>query len=156
MSSIQAAERGWHIGTAVPLVLPDGSRRTVFVADMYTSRNLVGNYVLPLSLWAPHAAQLTASAIFVSLAPGISEAAARRAVTRAVAGYGRPAVDSHAAYVASAGQGGAPVLGIVYALLVLAIVIAVSGIANTLSLPVYERIREIGLLLPVLLAIAAD
>jgi putative ABC transport system permease protein len=48
--------------------------------------------------------------------------------------------------VASAGQGISTVLGIVYALLVLAIVIAVSGIANTLSLSVYERTREIGLL----------
>jgi putative ABC transport system permease protein len=38
------------------------------------------------------------------------------------------------------------VLGIVYALLVLAIVIAVSGIASTLSLAVYERTRETGLL----------
>jgi putative ABC transport system permease protein len=38
------------------------------------------------------------------------------------------------------------VLGIVYALLVLAIVIAVSGIASTLSLAIYERTRETGLL----------
>ena len=146
VSSIQAAARHWHIGSAVPLVLPDGSRRTVFVAEIYTSRNLVGNYVLPLSLWAPHAAQLTASAVFVRLTPGTSEGAAQRAITRAVAGYGRPAVDSHATFVASAGQGVSTVLGIVYALLVLAIVIAVSGITNTLSLSVYERTREIGLL----------
>ncbi|HEX9359834.1 MAG TPA: FtsX-like permease family protein, partial [Streptosporangiaceae bacterium] len=146
VSSIQAAARHWHIGSAVPLVLPDGSRRTVFVAEIYTSRNLVGDYVLPLSLWAPHTAQLTASAIFVKLAPGTAEAGAQRAITQAVASSGRPAVDSHDAFVASAGQGVSTVLGIVYALLVLAIVIAVSGIANTLSLSVYERTREIGLL----------
>jgi putative ABC transport system permease protein len=146
VSSIQAADRHWHIGSAVSLVLPDGSRRTVFVADIYTSRNLVGNYVLPLRLWAPHTAQLTASAIFVKLAPGTAEAAARQAIARAVAGSGRPAVDSHAVFVANAGRGVSTVLGIVYALLVLAIVIAVSGIANTLSLSVYERTREIGLL----------
>jgi putative ABC transport system permease protein len=127
-------------------VLADGSRWTVFVAEIYTSRNLVGDYVLPLSLWAPHTAQLTASAIFVKLAPGTAEAGAQRAITRAVASSGRPAVDSHDAFVASAGKGVSTVLGIVYALLVLAIVIAVSGIANTLSLSVYERTREIGLL----------
>jgi putative ABC transport system permease protein len=146
VSSVQAAARHWHIGSAVSLVLPDGVRRTVFVADTYTSRNLVGDYVLPLGLWAPHVAQLTGSAIFIRLVPGASEAAAQRAITRVAAGDGRPAVQGHAAFVASAGQGVSTVLGIVYALLVLAIVIAVSGIANTLSLSVYERTREIGLL----------
>ena len=97
-------------------MLPDGSRRTVFVAEIYAPGSLVGDYVLPLSLWAPHTAQLTASAIFVKLAPGTAEAAAQRAITRAVASSGRPAVDSHAAFVARAGEGVAAVLGIVYAL----------------------------------------
>ena len=113
---------------------------------IYASRNLVGDYVLPLSLWAPHTAQLTASAIFVKLAPGA------RPGCRAGGHYpgrgqlrqadrGRPR-----RFVANAGQAVSTVLAIVYALLVLAIVIAVSGITNTLSLSVYERTREIGLL----------
>jgi putative ABC transport system permease protein len=37
-------------------------------------------------------------------------------------------------------------LGLVYVMLALAIVIALMGIANTLSLSIYERIRELGLL----------
>ena len=37
-------------------------------------------------------------------------------------------------------------LGIVYVLLALAILIALMGIANTLSLSIYERTRELGLL----------
>ena len=37
-------------------------------------------------------------------------------------------------------------LGLVYALLLLAVVIAVLGIANTLALSIYERTRELGLL----------
>ncbi len=89
VSSIRAAARHWHIGSAARLVLPDGSRRTVFVAEIYTPGSLAGDYVLPLSLWAPHTAQLTASAIFVKLAPGTAEAAAQRAITRAVASSAR-------------------------------------------------------------------
>jgi putative ABC transport system permease protein len=38
------------------------------------------------------------------------------------------------------------ILGLVYVMLTLAIVIAFMGIANTLSLSVYERTRELGLL----------
>jgi putative ABC transport system permease protein len=38
------------------------------------------------------------------------------------------------------------ILGLIYVLLFLAIVIATMGIANTLSLSVYERTRELGVL----------
>ena len=146
VSSIQATDRGWRLGTPAALVLPDGTTHRVTVGAIYTSRNLVGDYVLPLPLWAPHTAQLTASAIFVKLAPGGKAAAVQAAVTRAAASYGKLTVADRATFVADAGKAVSTVLAIVYALLVLAIVIAVSGIGNTLSLSVYERTREIGLL----------
>lgn len=146
VSRVQAADRDWHVGSPVALVLPDGTTVRASVGAVYTSRNLVGDYVLPLGLWAPHTAQLTASAIFVRLAPGASEAAVSAAINRAAASYGKPTVADHATFVTDAGKSVSTFLGIVYALLVLAIVIAVSGIANTMSLSVYERTREIGLL----------
>jgi FtsX-like permease family protein len=49
-------------------------------------------------------------------------------------------------YASSAAQGVNTVLGVVYALLALAIIIALMGIANTLSLSIHERTRELGLL----------
>lgn len=146
VSQVEADDRGWHLGSRTSLVLPDGTRAQVTVGAIYTSRNLAGDTVLPLKLWAPHALQLTASVLLVKLAPGASEPAAQAAITRAVAGYGRPSVEGHAAFVAAAGKPVNTFLGLVYVLLALAIVIAVSGIANTLSLSVHERAREIGLL----------
>ena len=146
VSTFEATGRGWHLGTPVPVVLPDGTRARVTVGAIYSARSLVGDYVLPLALWAPHTVQLTASAIFARLAPGAHQATVQAAVARAAARYGRLTVASRAAFVASAGKAVAVVLAIVYALLALAIVIAVSAIGNTLSLSVYERTREIGLL----------
>jgi putative ABC transport system permease protein len=146
VSQVEADNRGWHMGSRVGLVLPDGAKASVTVGAIYTSRNLAGDTVLPISLWAPHTLQLTASEIFVKLAPGANVAAAQAAIIRDAAGYGRPTVAGHAAFVASAGKPVSTFLGLVYVLLVLAIVIAVFGIANTLSLAVYERTREIGLL----------
>jgi putative ABC transport system permease protein len=146
VSGVEANDHGWHLGSPVRLVLPDGTRASVTVAAIYAARDLVGDTVLPITLWAPHALQLTASAIFVKLAPGASETAAQAAITRIAAGYGKPVVADHASFAASAGKPVSTFLGLVYVLLALAIVIAVSGIANTLSLSVYERTREIGLL----------
>ena len=146
VSQVEAGDRGWQLGSRTSLVLPDGTRAQATVGAIYTSRNLAGDTVLPVKLWAPHALQLTASVLFVKLAPGASEPAVQAAITRAVAGYGRPSVAGHAAFVAAAGKPVNTFLGLVYVLLVLAIVIAVSGIANTLSLSVHERTPEIGLL----------
>jgi putative ABC transport system permease protein len=146
VSQVAANDHGWHLGSPVRLVLPDGTRVGATVGAVYTSRNLVGDTVLPIRLWAPHTLQLTASMIFVKLARGASGTAVQAAITRVAAGYGKPVVAGHAAFVASAGKPVSTFLGLVYVLLALAIVIAVLGIANTLSLSVYERTREIGLL----------
>jgi putative ABC transport system permease protein len=55
-------------------------------------------------------------------------------------------VQDRQAFADAATSGLNTLLGVVYVLLALAIVIALLGIANTLSLAVHERRREIGLL----------
>src|SRR5207248_2909152 len=60
VSRVEADDRGWHLGSRTSLVLPDGTRAWVTVGAIYTSRNLAGDTVLPIKLWAPHALQLTA------------------------------------------------------------------------------------------------
>ncbi|HYV60951.1 MAG TPA: ABC transporter permease, partial [Acidimicrobiia bacterium] len=68
------------------------------------------------------------------------------AVQRTVDRYGAPDVEDRGEYTSSLSQGVDMMLGIVYVLLGLAILIALMGIANTLSLSIYERTRELGLL----------
>jgi putative ABC transport system permease protein len=146
VSQHEASNRGWHLGTALPATMPDGAAIQLSVGAIYTSRDLTGDYVVPLGLWTAHNRQVVDSVVFVKLAPGTDLGSAKAAVTTASAAYGQPTVSDRAAFVASAGQGVSFVLGIVYVLLALAILIAVLGIANTLSLAIHERTREIGLL----------
>lgn len=146
VSQAEAAKRGWHTGSSVPVVLPDGTRQRLRVGALYSSRVLTGDYLLPQALWAPHALQTLDAEIYVALPKGVAVGPELAAVRHAAASYGQPAVQDRATYLAKAGSSINVVLGIVYVLLALAIAIAVLGIANTLSLAVHERTREIGLL----------
>ncbi|HWD09751.1 MAG TPA: FtsX-like permease family protein [Actinomycetota bacterium] len=146
VSKTAASTHHWRLGSRVAVTLPDGTAQVFTVAAVYSSAALVGDYVLPVSAWAPHSLQYLDAEIFVKLPPGSNPAAELAATRQAAAGYGRPAVDDRAAFLASAGSALNIALGIVYVLLALAVIIAVLGIANTLSLAVHERTREIGLL----------
>jgi len=72
--------------------------------------------------------------------------AGKAAVQRVAGRYGGPPVQDREEYVEAATEGLDQLLGLVYVMLALAILIAVAGIANTLSLSVHERARELGLL----------
>jgi putative ABC transport system permease protein len=116
------------------------------VGAIYDDEALVGELVLPEQTWAPHADQELVVAVMVRLAEGVDEAAGQRAVQAVADGHAAPDVQTRDQYIASVGEEIDQALGVVYALLLLAVVIALMGIANTLSLSVHERTRELGLL----------
>ncbi len=60
--------------------------------------------------------------------------------------YGNPEVQTRDEYAQSSARGIGMMLTLVYALLALAVVIALLGIADTLTLALHERTRELGLL----------
>jgi putative ABC transport system permease protein len=145
--SEQAAEdNGWRIGSVIPFRFSDGSEDRLAVGAIYRTRDVTGDYVLSRAAWAPHAAQDVDSLVLIKLADGVSLPDGKAAVETVAKAYGGPAVEDRDEYAASVTQGVDTMLGIVYVLLALAIVIALMGIANTLSLAVHERTRELGLL----------
>jgi putative ABC transport system permease protein len=85
--------------------------------------------------------------VFVKKAPGATAAAALAAVNKLAARYAPGStVQDQAAYKADQTQGIGKLLALIYALLALAIVIALLGIGNTLALSVFERTRELGVM----------
>jgi len=84
--------------------------------------------------------------VLVGLDAGADQGAVRTQIGTVAARYGSPKVFDRAQYRRQAAGAVNTVLGIVYVLLVLAIVIALLGIANTLSLSTYERTHELGIL----------
>jgi putative ABC transport system permease protein len=140
-----AAERGWTEGTPLELTFTDGARERVTVAAVYADTSLLGDVVVPDRLWLAHTPQPARGTVYVDLAPGADPATVRRALTPIADRYGAEVRDSAQARDAAATPFDL-ILNLVYVMLTLAIVIALLGIATTVSLGVHERRRELGLL----------
>jgi putative ABC transport system permease protein len=141
-----ADDRGWQVGRQVTVVFADGSAEKFTVGAVYDATPVIGGYLLPASAWAAHATQPLDANIYLRLAEGVDVAQAKDAVVAAARPYGAPTVQDRQEFVDARTSGVRALLNVVYVLLGLAIVIALMGIANTLSLSVYERTRELGLL----------
>jgi putative ABC transport system permease protein len=142
-----ADDHGWRVGTTLPVQFVDGTRDTFRIAVLYDHADVVGNYLVGLTAWQPHAPDGTDFLVAIKLKDGVSLGQGRAAI--------KPLVDAQAAgaHLQSrdefrkdqAGQID-QVIFFVYAMLGVAIIISLMGIANTLSLSINERTREIGLL----------
>ena len=146
VSDASAESNGWQVGDVVPLTFSDGRTDDLTIRATYETDELAGGYLLPRTVWAPHAVQDIDQMVFVSASDGTSVADAKAAVTEVADRFGGPNVEDRDEFSATMTTGVDLMLGVVYALLALAIFIALMGIANTLSLAIHERTREIGLL----------
>jgi putative ABC transport system permease protein len=146
VNATTAAEHGWQLGSTVRIGFPDGSVVPMTVGAVYSARTVVGDYLLPRAAWTAHATVDIDTTVLVGLRPGVDLAAGRAAVQRVARGYGSPAVRDRAEWADALSTGVNTMLTIVYALLALAVLIALMGIANTLSLSIHERTRELGVL----------
>ncbi|MGW4379109.1 FtsX-like permease family protein [Kitasatospora sp. NPDC004531] len=145
VSRTEAAARGWQLGTAVPMRFADGPA-TFTVRALYRGGGVTGDYLISREAWQPHRVQDSDSLVAVALRPGVGPDAGKAAIAQVADGYGNPQVQTRDEYAASAASGVDMMLSVVYALLALAVLIALLGIANTLTLAVHERVRELGLL----------
>jgi putative ABC transport system permease protein len=86
------------------------------------------------------------AAVFVMREPGADAASVKAGLTKVVQGLPTVTLKDQAEFAAEQRAGIDQALTIIYAMLGLAIVIAILGIVNTLALSVIERTREVGLL----------
>jgi putative ABC transport system permease protein len=146
VSQHTAQTNGWQVGQALSLTFADGAQQTLRVAAVYSNTSVVGDYLLSAATWALHAPQVRDSSIFVALRPGPRQSQGQAAISQLAQQFGSPVVQDRTAYITSATKTLSALVTAVYAMLTLAILIALLGIANTLSLSMHERTREIGLL----------
>ncbi|WP_433463110.1 ABC transporter permease [Spirillospora sp. CA-128828] len=146
VSKKAADDKGWRVGTTVGVTFADGASQKLTVGAVYKNTDMTGDYLVPRAVWNAHTRQPLDTKAFVDLKPGASVASARQALAALAKPYGAPDIESRDEFVAAQTEDMAGFITVVYGMLILAIVIALLGIANTLSLAVHERTRELGLL----------
>ena len=138
VSADEAKANGWTIGSSVPVTFAGGPVDFVVKAIYASGTDWVGTSFVDIDAFTAQGLDELDYRIYVS---GDANAIAAVAATDATA-----VVQDRAAVIAAMFANVDTMLGLFYAMLALAIVIALLGIANTLALSIGERTRELGLM----------
>ena len=144
-----AAERHLGVGDTLAMTFARTGEQRLPVVGLLRDADaqaLSTDYIVSLDTYARHYTENVDASIFVKTADEVRPADATTAIRAALADAPTAQLRDQAAAVAGRTQTLDRILGLVTALLLLTIVIALLGITNTLALSIIERTREIGLL----------
>jgi putative ABC transport system permease protein len=138
VSAEHAADQGWTIGSTVPATFPSGDTTFEVEAIYSGGTDWVGSMFVDLDALRANGGNELDYRVYVS--------GDEAAITSVAAAYASADVLDKDAFLDVVSGEIDTMVGLFYALLMLAVVIALLGIANTLALSIFERTRELGLL----------
>ena len=154
--SDSAESLGVGVGDTVEATFPDNQTETLTVVAIFEDAAIYGNWMIDGALWDRHFNRndLTfASARIAGLAGAVGEAEqaallerSRAAIDGVLDRYPTVKVENQAEFRQTQESQLTGLIRVVQVLIGLSFVVALIGIINTLSLSVFERIHEIGLL----------
>jgi putative ABC transport system permease protein len=143
----EADEKNYKIGDELNVEFPDGPG-TVTVEGFFDDKRPLpssSDYILSLADWDRFPDPLDFY-VGILLPNDVSTREGARVINRIANNVGGIEADNKAEFIDRQLSQFDQILGLMYVLLLLAVIIALVGIVNTLALSIYERTREIGLL----------
>ena len=145
--SIAVAESaGVSMGETVQITFPVAGETELEVVAVWRADQIPAEWLLDPGVLEELSGVTDDSGLYLRLADGVDLVAGREAVEAVVVEYPQAQVLDQGELRQQAETGVNALLGLIFGLLGLAVVIALFGITNTLSLSVIERTRELGLL----------
>ncbi|GAA2455849.1 ABC transporter permease [Streptomyces macrosporus] len=140
-----AQEHGWRVGSDFEVTYEDGERGELTVAGVYEGNEMIRGIMLDTAVLDPHLEQLTSMQVMVRTEGGPSESV-QSSLEEALGDNPAVLVQDKQDVSESIARMITLMLNMLYALLAMAVVVAVLGVVNTLAMSVFERSQEIGML----------
>jgi putative ABC transport system permease protein len=146
LSKNRAEDLHVGLGDTVDMSFQNGTTKTLTVQGILDETDAVqSGQIVTQSLFDQSGADQFDLAIYIKNAPGVSQEAATPAIAQVTDEYPTATLRSREKYIDHQAGQIDTFVNLMYGLLMLAVLIAVASISNTLSLSIYERTREIGL-----------
>ena len=139
-----ATTKHLSVGSVVPVAFAQTGHSTLRIGGIFRPNALLGSYVVGDRYFLAHFDNPLPVAVLLATAD--TSHATASAIHAGLHAYPGLKIQTRAEFQKSQQAMVNQLLGLVYALLALAVVIALIGIVNTLMLSVFERTHEIGLL----------
>jgi len=141
-----AADNAWSVGDEIELTFASTGAQTFTVGGIYAEKGIVDDYTVSLEAYENNVPQQLDLMVLVTAEDGADLGAVEDGLVAAVGEYPNVEVQDQTAFRDMYAGFVNQILNLITALLLMAVIIAIFGIVNTLSLSIYERTRELGLL----------
>jgi putative ABC transport system permease protein len=141
-----ARAHDWQAGDTISVLFNKSGRQTFTIGGVYETNEFLNDYAISLDAYDRNFTGLLDSIVFVTAADAVPIERARTAIAAVARNYPNVEIHNQAQFKQQSIDQVNQILVLVFVLLLLAIIISLFGIVNTLSLSIYERVHEIGLL----------
>ena len=145
VSTEYVEERGWQVGDTITIEYSSTGTVESTIVGVFEADDF-GSIVISTDTFMDNFRYQGDALVFANAAEGVTALEAQEAISPTVDSYGNVKAQTKSDLVAEAESQIDQALALFTGLLLFAVIIAVLGITNTLTLSIFERTREIGLL----------